>query len=583
MPRRKRPHLFEVLEVPFDPTTPFHLRRAVYTRLSDDDLDKISHSAQQQAVQNTFGLRQKLPLPSQESTVKLDGSTFSGPDRGYVVTVIYRDWRTGVDPKRLALKQLITDAHAGKHAGVLFRDDDRLFRGIVGGMPVAQLHEELPSYTFEAASGAFSIDDFAIHAHMSGRERDKTRQRTTAARRLRAANGEAVHTKYPYWLERDPTTRGVRLVPERAEAMRAAMRRYVAGETPSNLARWMNIHAPVGGEARAWTTDRLREAFRSPALWGRMDYGRHKEVTERRNGELFVVRRDTNPHAVPFNVPPLVHRSNLERAECQAQAGCDLDELPTSEDLDALIKSANLRTGGRRAIRPHPLRRRVVCACGWRMGYNPKWHNGQEKDYGYLVCTPTQQRGLSVIRERPPCPTPRVRSRILLPKVKALVIDAINHPDRVIAEVEASLLAEAAHEARTAAQESAELERLTLELADLDERENRAYERWDSHKISEAVYHGQAAKIAAERQVAQEAKRQLLDRQRILREASTNTAQLRAALLEAGTDVDFDAMNDERWTELITRLVADVVLDAAGEPTLRWRHASREPGQSPAI
>src|SRR5262245_16454799 len=111
MPRQKRPHRFEIIDLPCDPSVPLDLRRALYTRLSDDDDEKISHTSQQNEVQAAFGLRQTLPLPA-EVNAPTNGVAYLAHDRGYVITQIIRDWKTGADPKRLGLNRgLIKGAH----------------------------------------------------------------------------------------------------------------------------------------------------------------------------------------------------------------------------------------------------------------------------------------------------------------------------------------------------------------------------------------------------------------------------------------------------------------------------------------
>ena len=358
------------------------------------------------------------------------------------------------------------------------------------------------------------------------------------------------------------------LVSERADAMRTAIAMYAKGTRLGLVAAWLAEHAPVGGESSTWSSDRFREALRSPALWGRLDYGRHKEVTEKRGDEVFVVGRKTNPHAIPFTVPALVHHTELDRAACQ---GCPMDELPSATRLDELIKSSNLRNGGRPALRPHPLRRRVMCVCGWRMAYAPKWlAGGREQDYGYLYCARTKQRGTSVVHDYPPCEPSTISTRRLWPVVRELFIAAVRNPPQVIAQVESDILAAAAVESRTVAEDDAVLERTAEALAELAEAENRLYERWDRKKISEQVYERQTARIAADRTAHEEVMRQVLDRRRILETAMVATAKLRQLLTEAA-ELPFDQLELQDWTVLFQGLVQNVVLRVDGEPTLRWR------------
>ena len=573
MSRQKRPHRFDVIELPCDPSVPLELQRALYTRLSDDDLEKVSHTSQQDEIQRAFGLTQELPLPDEPTAAAGVKLGRSGRDRGYVVTVIIRDWRTGVDPNRLGFRELLAGARAGKHGGVLFRDDDRLYRGVKGGWPLIELHEELPNYTFEDAVDEFNIDDFAIHAHQSDKERKKTRKRTMAARAMRARAGQAVHTKFPYWLARDPKTGGAMLVEDRADAMREAIRLYADGTRTGLVTQWLREHAPQGGESLTWSSDRFREALRNPALYGRLDYGRHIEVRDKRGDDFVVTGRKVNPHAIRFDVPPLIHKSELERVACQMDGTCPMDTLPSFERLEEMIQASNLRTGGRPATRPYPLRRRVVCACGWRMAYAPKWlDGGREQDYGYLTCCRDKQRGTSVVRDYPPCSTGTIVTRTFWPVVRDLFIDAVRNPDAVIAQVEADILAAAASEARTAAEDAATVERITEALAELAAAENRLYERYDRGEISKQVYDGQSARIATQRRTDEEVMRQVLDRRRILQTASTATTKLRQELAKAG-ELPFDRLDFAEWTELFEGLVQDVLVDEQRAPHFRWHQS----------
>src|SRR5262252_2092575 len=98
MPRSRKPHRHEVIYLPAADDVPLARQRAIYTRLSDDDPDSVSHAHQDDRAQDY------------------------ARSHGYVVTAVYRDWRTGLDPDRLAFRQLVEDAHAGLHGGVIFYD-----------------------------------------------------------------------------------------------------------------------------------------------------------------------------------------------------------------------------------------------------------------------------------------------------------------------------------------------------------------------------------------------------------------------------------------------------------------------------
>ena len=118
---------------------------------------------------------------------------------------------------------------------------------------------------------------------------------------------------------------------ERSAFVLEAIRRYAAGERLGLIAAWLTAEAPhaPGRQTQTWTMARVRNMLRHPALWGRLDFSRFKIETERRNGEVFQVARRDNPEAVPRTCPPLIHATDLERAECLAQDGCDGDWYPT--------------------------------------------------------------------------------------------------------------------------------------------------------------------------------------------------------------------------------------------------------------
>ena len=299
-------------------------RLALYTRLSDDDADSVSH-AHQEHVARAWA-----------------------DQHGYTIVATYRDWRTGFDPNRLALAQFIEDAHAGKHGDVVVYDHYRFHRGVTGAYPVVMLHNQVPAYSFHAASGSYDVDHIGIWAGISGLEAATTRRRSTDQRRYRASLGQLVSGRWPYWLERDPASRLPRIVPHRAAALLEAIAQYANGARIRLVVAWLNEHAPPGGDARCWTSQRFRKALRNPALWGRLDYARQLPLTERRHGELVTVGYTANPDAVRLEVPPLIHRTELERSECRIAGGCERDFYPAADTLDTLITS----NGGRAAGRP---------------------------------------------------------------------------------------------------------------------------------------------------------------------------------------------------------------------------------------
>ena len=180
MPRLKKPHRSEVISLPFDAGTPYAQRRAVYSRLSDDDADSVSHALQEQDAL-VWAARQNPPL---------------------VVVKVYRDWRTGFDPNRRAYRQLFgmptrvstRACSSGTHA---------VPRGITGAWPVVEFHRELPGYRIDGVSKPYDIENVGIWGtdeRQRGAEHSPTLHHP---RRERAARGQWVAGKRPYCLERE--------------------------------------------------------------------------------------------------------------------------------------------------------------------------------------------------------------------------------------------------------------------------------------------------------------------------------------------------------------------------------------------
>lgn len=552
MPKSKRPHPHEVVYSPADDRAlPLTRQLALYTRLSDDDADSVSHAHQEQVARAW------------------------ADQHGYVIVATYRDWRTGFDPNRRALAQFIEDAHAGKHGGVVVYDHYRFHRGVTGAYPVVILHNQIPAYSFHAAAGSYDVDHIGIWAGISGLEAATTRRRSTEQRRYRASLGQLVSGKWPYWLERDPASRRPIVVHNRSAALLEAITMYTNGTRIRLVVGWLNEHAPPGGKARCWTSQRFRKALRNPALYGRLDYARQLPMTERRNGELVTVGYTSNPDAIRLEVPALVHRTELERTECRIAGGCDRDDYPAADTLDMLITSNGGRAAGRPYVFPHPLRRRVVCACGWRMVYAPNHYRGRELKSGMLVCGRTRARGNSLANDYPVCPTYRVAVGPLWEQVRAQFISAVRDPERLIREIEAAILAEAAGHAVDLEDEATALDALTARLLDIDAAENRLYERWDAKQITSAIYDGQLARLELERREAEQTKRQILDRRQVLLRVARGTTVLRE-MLNAAEALPLDAFTPGEWTTLFDALVADVVLDSDRRVKLRWRQSSTE-------
>jgi len=192
-----------------------------------------------------------------------------------------------------------------------------------------------------------------------------------------------------------------------------------------------------------------------------------------------------------------------------------------------------------------------------------------------LVCGRTRARGNSVANDYPMCPTYRVAVGLIWEQVRAQFISAVHDPDRVIREVESAILAESAGRAVDLKDEATALDALAARLLEIDAAENRLYERWDAKQITAAIYDGQLARLELDRRDAEQTKRQILDRRRVLQRVARGTTVLRE-MLNAAEALPLDEFTLAEWTTLFDALVADVVLDPDRRTKLRWRQSLTE-------
>jgi len=565
--RRPKPQVHEVriLDVPSD--TPFARLRALYARLSDrnDDPDSVS-------------------IPEQ-----IDAITAYAARHNLVISMIYIDWRTGRDPDRVALNALVEDAKNGKHPGVIFYDETRLHRELVGAFPVITLHHQKPEYLFESTDGDYDIEEVGQRSERAGKELRNTRRRSMEQRRKRTRLGQWVAGMKPYWLDRDRRTRQPILAEDRKQAFLAALMIYAAPTgSAKTAAEYLTRNAPLDPRLNAsptWTTQRFKNLLRNPYLWGDGSYARGQDVTERIEGRWAPVirKRVANPHAVPLQVPALVHKNDLERTECLLSGGCEIDDYPTGEALDALIASRDGKAGGRPYTVEHPLRHtNLLCACGWRVNWHVRRQG--EREYVYVGCAARMARGRSALNHEP-CgmqtmpvddrsgPRPqgggrRSRTGAVWPKVRQALIEALSDPDGLVEQQRQRVLAEQEVQARTEAEEALLLAELDQTLRALDDQDDRAYRRLDDGEIQKPVYDREVARIDNARRTAEAEKRQILAQRLIVQRADVAGARLGMVLQKLGNVALY---TDQDWSEILPDLVESIVLDLDGNPAINWR------------
>jgi DNA invertase Pin-like site-specific DNA recombinase len=568
--RRRKPHAHEVRYLSFDPSTPFADQLALYARLSGDDPESVSIEHQIER-----------------------GETWATRHHKAIVA-IYTDIRTGKDPDRLALRQLCLDAQAKRHSGVIFWDDTRLHRGLVGAYPIVRLHAALPKYTFDGTAKKYDIDRIGYAAQQGLDELENTRRRSMEERRVRAANGEWMAGMKPYWLDRDPKTKKPVVAPDRAAAFLAALQIYAA---PSGSAReaaqFLTENAPLDPKrnaTKAWTSQRFRKLLQNPALWGSLPYARTFEETEHVDGLDIVRKRVDNPEQVPFNVPPLVHENDLERTQCELTGGCERDQYPTGFALSELITERDGKNGGRPWSVSHPLRGvRMLCGCGWRVRWVVRTTK-TERVYLYVDCAARVAKGRTLVSDKAcglrnipveaPSQQPRPQgggraSRVsaLWPRVQAKLVDELRDPDALVEKQRRLILAEQDIETRSVAEEARLLEEIDAALETLSGREDRLYQDYARDDIDRDLYRRQKSVIENERQGHQQRKHEILAQRLAVTQAERAAGSLQHALRRVSV-MDPARFPNELWTKILPDLVETIVLDAEGEPTVNWRRPS---------
>jgi hypothetical protein len=260
---------------------------------------------------------------------------------------------------------------------------------------------------------------------------------------------------------------------------------------------------------------------------------------------------------------------------------------PAGDTISTLIKQRDGKHGGRPYEIDHPLRRiAVLCACGWRVRWNMK--RSGDLGYLYLACAARMAKGRTLTDGHEPCGMSSLPvataarrpqgggtpSRIgVWPRVRDCLVEALHDPVGLAEEQRRQVLAEQEVEARSLAEEARLLDELDQALAELDERENRLYDRYDRKEISKNVYATQTARIASARRETEERKRQLLAQQLIVQRAEQAAQDLSQALAELG-DIDPASLSDDEWTCILPDLVEAVVLNLDGDPVIRWHRPS---------
>lgn len=228
------------------------MRIAVYTRISRDDreLDPgVGVRDQERQCRELIGRR----FPDAE-IIEPDCQCAECVKIG-VSPGVYCDNDISASGKkrRPHYERLLDDIRLGRVDAIVAVHNDRLHRSNIELEPYMKACRDIPSYFVKSTDLDLSTASGRMVARMLGAaataELERTQERITAAKMRNRLNGERSGSNAPFGYERDErdergrqtsASRGLRIVPEEAEAVRRAYRDVLAGVSLISVARSLN-------------------------------------------------------------------------------------------------------------------------------------------------------------------------------------------------------------------------------------------------------------------------------------------------------------------------------------------------------
>lgn len=231
--------------------------------------------------------------------------------RGLCVAEVYREIRSGETiAARPEMRRLLKDVEAGRYAGVLVMEIERLARGnttdqgmVADTFQYSHTKIVTPSKDYDP-DNEFDEEYFEFGLFMSRREYKAINRRLQRGRLASLSEGKYIAGRAAYGYERYklPKEKGysLRIVPEQAEVVRRIFNWYVNGERmPDGSWRSMGsftiakrldaqgIPSPSGGK---WPPCTVKEILKNPAYLGKIRWSYRPSVRHVRDGKIKMTR-----------------------------------------------------------------------------------------------------------------------------------------------------------------------------------------------------------------------------------------------------------------------------------------------------
>lgn len=242
--------------------------------------------------------------------------------RGLPIGRIYQEIVSGdTISDRPVMQELLRDVQAGKWAGVLVAEIERLARGdtidqglVAQAFKFSDTHIITPTRDYDPDDEA-DEEYFEFGLFMSRREYKTTRRRLQAGRLASVKEGKYMGTRPPFGYERHKLKGekgwSLRVVPEKAEIVRMIFSLYlhgrdvvIAGQTVhedmgaqkiANMVNAMGVRTDMGNQ---WTASGIRKLMRDVAYIGKVQWFQRETKTGIQDGQRVKSRPRSDKHLI---------------------------------------------------------------------------------------------------------------------------------------------------------------------------------------------------------------------------------------------------------------------------------------------
>ncbi len=233
------------------------------------------------------------------------------------ITEIYREIVSGdTIAARPVMQQLLQEVQAGRWAGVLVVEVERLARGetidqgiVAQTFQYSETRIVTPLKTYDPTN-EYDEEYFEFGLFMSRREYKTIKRRLMRGREASSKEGKWVNGTAPYGYKRVRIENGkgwtLEVIPEEAETVKLIFQLYTQGEpmedgTMRNVGAYpicgilerMNIPAPSGG--RDWRTKTVNLILQNPVYIGKIRWNHRKTKRKVEDGKTTLERYITDP------------------------------------------------------------------------------------------------------------------------------------------------------------------------------------------------------------------------------------------------------------------------------------------------